>query len=181
VLDGSGSIGDHQFQMIREFAINVTNSLTIGLQNSLAGVITFSSVATLHFDLLQHTNAASLQQALNNIPYPNGHTNTAAGLELLLFSAQEGIMELRDEYPHVAIVVTDGLSNVPSATLAAANALHAADIYQVYAAGLGNADFMELKNIASDPSLVFFTNEFNANSVAELTSNFTQIICQEQS
>ena len=181
MLDGSGSVGSERFQMIREFAKNITNNLIIGLQDSLIGVIVFNSSAMIDFNLLQHTGTTNLQQALNNIPYPGGGTNTAEALQLLLSSTQDGGMGIRDGYPHVAIVVTDGRSNSESATLAAANALHAANIYQVYAAGLGGANLVELNAIASDPSLVFFTDEFNADSVAELTSNFTQMICQEQS
>ena len=181
MLDGSGSVGSERFQMIREFTNDLISSLTIGLQDSLVGVIVFSSSSSINFNLLQHTSATNLQQALNNIPYPGGGTNTAEALQLLLSSAQDGGMGIRDGYPHVAIVVTDGRSNSESATLAAANALHAANIYQVYAAGLGGANLVELNAIASDPSLVFFTDEFNAGSVAELTRNFTQMICQEQS
>ncbi|XP_065901690.1 adhesion G protein-coupled receptor E2-like [Dysidea avara] len=180
VLDGSGSVGSDRFQMIREFTMKIANSLTIGSQDSLVGVIVFSSSASIHFSLLQHTNATTLEQALNSIPYPGGVTDTAEALQLLLSSAQNGRMGIRDGHPHIAIVVTDGLSSNGAATLADANALHAANIYQVYAAGLGNANLDELNAIASDPSLVFFTNEFNADSVADLTGNFTQMICQEQ-
>ncbi|XP_065903420.1 uncharacterized protein [Dysidea avara] len=180
VLDGSGSVRSDRFQMIREFTTKIANSLTIGSQDSLVGVIVFSSSASIHFILLQHTNATTLEQALNSIPYPGGVTDTAEALQLLLSSAQNGRMGIRDGHPHIAIIVTDGLSSNRAATLADANALHAANIYQVYAAGLGNANLDELNAIASDPSLVFFTNEFNADSVAELTSNFTQMICQEQ-
>ena len=90
-------------------------------------------------------------------------------------------MGIRDGHPHIAIVVTDGESNDPSSTRTAANTLHAAGIYQVYAAGLGGADVDELNSIASDPSLVSFTTTFDTDSVIELTNNFTQTICLEQS
>ena len=160
----------------------MTAVLDIGLQDSLAGVIVFSSSASIHFNLQQHTNAATLLPALNpGIPYPGGSTNTAAALQLLLSSAQDGTMGIRNGRTQIVIVVTDGRSNNPTETIAAANSLHAAGIYQVYAAGLGGANMAELNAIASDPSLVFFLNEFDVDSVMELTENFTQAICQEQS
>jgi len=182
VLDGSSSIGSSRFQLIREFAENVAAELVIGPQNSLVGVLVFNSITAIHFNAQTHTSATTLLPALNpGIPYTGGSTNTAAALQLLLSSAQDGTMGLRNGYTQIAIVVTDGRSNDPEETLAAAAALHAAGIYQIYAAGLGSANMVEVNAIASDPSLVFFTTEFDSDSVMELTENFTQAICQEQS
>ena len=141
----------------------------------------FSSSAFIHFNLQEHTSATTLLPALNpGLPYPDSGTDTAEALQLLLSSAQDGTMGLRDGRPHVAIVVTDGRSNRPQRTRNAARALNAAGIYQVYAAGLGGADVDELNDIASDPSLVSFTTTFDTESVTELTNNFTQTICLEQ-
>jgi len=182
VLDGSRSIGSNRFQLIREFAVNVTAALDIGPEGSLVGVIVFSSSASIYFNIQQHTSAATLLPALNpGIPYPGGGTNTAEALQLLLSSAQNGTMRIRNGRTQLAVVVTDGRSSSRRKTIEAANALHAADIYQVYAAGLDNANMDEVNAIASDPSLVFLSDEFNMDSVMELTENFTQIICQEQS
>ena len=182
VLDGSGSITATRFQLIREFVESVSDTLTIGLQDSLVGVIVFSGSVSIEFNLQQHTSKATLLPAINpGIPYPTGGTNTAAALQLLLSSAQDGTMGVRNGHTQIAIVVTDGRSNNRRRTTAAADALHAAGIYQVYAAGLGGADIVELNAIASDPSLVFFTDEFDMDTVIELTENFTQTICKEES
>ena len=182
VLDGSGSVTATRFQLIREFAESVSDILTIGPQDSLVGVIVFSGSASIEFNLQQHTSKAALLPAINpGIPYPTGSTNTAAALRLLLSSAQDGTMGVRNGRTQIAIVVTDGRSNSQTATIAAADALHAAGIYQVYAAGLGGANIVELNAIASDPSLVFFTDEFDMDTVIELTENFTQTICKEES
>ena len=174
VLDGSSSIGSSRFQLIREFTENVAAVLDIGLQDSLVGVIVFSSAESIHFNLQQHTSATTLLPALNpGIPYPGGSTNTAAALQLLLSSAQDGTMGIRNGRTQLAVVVTDGRSNDPVETEAAANALHAAGIYQVYAAGLGSANMEEVNAIASDPLLVFFSNEFDEDTVKELMENLT--------
>ena len=182
VLDSSTSIGSDRYESLREFSESVASALTIGPQDSLVGAIVFSRSASIQFNLQEHTSVETLLPALNpGLPYLTGRTDTGEALQLLLSSAQNGTMGLRDGRTHIAIVVTDGESNDRARTRAAADALHASGIYQVYAAGLGGAVLDELNDIASDPSLVFITDDFDSDSVNELTNNFTQTICVEQS
>ena len=181
VIDTSGSIGSSRFQMIREFTEGLVQLLTIGLQDSLAGVILFSTDATLHFNLPTHTDIASLSTAINpDLPYDAGSTNTAAALSLLLSSAQDGTMGLRPGHPAIVIVITDGESNVNSAqTIPNAQSVHASNIFQqVYAVGVGNADLTELNAIASDPSLVFNTNSFDSTAIQQLQQTLSQRLCE---
>ena len=71
--------------------------------------------------------------------------------------------------------MTDGRSNDQQATITAANALHTSNIYdQIYAIGVSGADVTELNVVASDPSLVFFTSNFDSTGIAALEQNFTQ-------
>jgi len=183
VIDTSGSIGAPQFQMIREFAEGIVQLLSIGLQESLVGTILFSTSATLHFNLPTYTDIASLSEAINpNLPYDAGSTNTAAALRLLLSSAQDGSMGLRSGFPAIAMVITDGESNIDQAqTIPSAQAIHASNIFQqVYAVGVGNADLTELNAIASDPSLVFNTNSFDTTAIQQLQQSLSQRLCQSK-
>ena len=150
--------------------------MDIGLQRSLVGVILFGSDATAEFGVTQNIDEASLLSAINNLPYGGGSTNTAAALNLLRTAGQPGgALNLRDGFTHIAIVVTDGQSNDETATLTAASALHASNIYnQVYAVGVSGADDTELNAIASDSSLVFFTSSFDSNTIAMLEQSVTQ-------
>ena len=82
---------------------------------------------------------------------------------------------------HIAIVVTDGASSNLGATLSAASALHASNIYdQVYAVGVSGARMTELEAIASDPSLVFFTTNFDNAAIRALQSSLTQELCNSK-
>ena len=180
VLDTSGSITEARFQMIREFTEQLSMLLDIGIRRSLVGVILFSSNANVQFPVTQHTTASTLLPALNpGLPYSGGGTNTQAALNLLRTAGQTGgMLDLRPGYVPIAIVVTDGVSNNRNATLAAASALHASNIYaQVYAVGVSGADATELNAIASDPSLVFFTSNFDNAAIAALQQNLTQQLC----
>ena len=180
VLDTSGSIGTAGFQMIREFTEQISMLLDIGKRRSLVGVILFSDNAIVHFSVTLHNTASTLLPALNpGLPYSGGGTNTQDALTLLRTAGQNGdALDLRPGYVPIAIVVTDGRSNSRNATLTAASALHASNIYyQVYAVGVSGADLTELNAIASDPSLVFFTSNFNNATIAALQQNLTQQLC----
>jgi len=177
VLDSSGSIRSDRWNIIREFTVNVANSLTIGPADSLVGVIVFSDNAQLSFGLTEHSSSTTLIPALRGLPFLNSGTNTADALQLLLSASQDGRMGLRDGRACIVIVVTDGKSNDESATLAAADAFHTADICEVYAAGLGNANPTELNAIASDPSLVFNSDDFDSATVNALTDKIIEMIC----
>ena len=183
VLDVSGSIQATRFQMIREFTEQISMLLDIGIRRSLVGVILFSSTARVHFPVTQHTAASTLLPALNpGLPYNGGGTGTDIALNLLQTAGQPGgALQLRPGHVHIAIIVTDGISNNPIATISAARALHASNIYnQVFAVGVSGADATELNAIASDPSLVFFTSNFDSSAIAALQQSVTQQLCNSK-
>ena len=182
VLDTSGSIGNSRFQLFRDFVSSIARVLDVSLQQSLVGVILFSNEARIQFSLTEFTDESSLLSAIDDIPYRGGNTNTADALRLLLSSARDGTMELRGGYPHIAIVLTDGESNNQTDTKAAARELHENGGFdQVYAVGVGGANIDELNAIASNASLVQFTNKFDASTTQELQFDITQQFCNVHS
>ena len=176
MIDTSGSIGSSNFQLIREFTANVTTELINNSPNSAVGVILFATNAHLVFNLQSYTSLDTLLSAINQLPYSSGGTDTAEALRLLLATAQNGTLGLRSDSSKVAIVITDGHSNSHSATLSAAAALHASNIFDIYAIGVGGADVTELDIIASNSKFVFSTSRFDSTSVLGL-QNRILIIC----
>ena len=168
VIDTSGSIGDKNFDLIRQFTANVTAELINESPGSTVGVILFSSAAHIEFNLTAHTSLDALLSAIRTLPYSGGQTNTDDALRLLLHTAQNGGLGLRDDSLHSAIVITDGESDSPSATRSIANTLHDSNIFDVYAVGIDGASLTELNAIASSPEFVFFTNSFNSDSLQQL-------------
>ena len=177
MLDASGRITDPNFQRIKEFVkdVIIDSSLEIDEKKTSVGVILFSTNATIHFDVTKYTDEDSLFNAIDSIPYTTGSTNTAEALNLLNTSGQrDGELKLRKGSTRIAIVVTDGGSNDKSATRTAASTLHASNIFdQVYAAGVGLADDVELNTIASDPSLVFLISDFDSIALRTLNERLT--------
>ena len=177
MIDTSGSIGADRFQLIREFTANVTTELINGSPGSAVGVILFSNIAHIEFNLTVHTSLNSLLLAINELPYAGGYTNTADALTLLLQTVQNGQLGLRNNSLNSAIVITDGLSSNPTATISAANALHASNKFDVYAVGIENAHMSELQEIASSPEFVFFTRFFNSDGLQQLKDELLSHLC----
>ena len=179
VIDTSYYVGFYQFQMIREFVDNITVSLKLNSPESSVAVILYDNTARIHFNLEAHTSLSTLSPAINpGLPYYYGYgRDTAAALRLLLSSAQNGSLGIRNETSNVAIVITSGWSNNQNSTQSATAALHAANIFDVYAIGYDRADIYELNTIASDPHFVYFTNFYNRYDIEELRMNVTDQLC----
>ena len=162
MLDTSDSITGKTFQLMQRIVEDITRTLDIGSDDSLIGVILFSTDAIVAFDVTTYNVKATLLDAVRILNYNRGDTNTANALTLLHKASQPGGgLKLRNGHSHIAIVMTDGESTNTDATIAAANRLHDSDIYhQVYAVGVniipgGNR---ELAAIANPTSLVFQTS-----------------------
>ena len=177
VIDTSGSVGSSNFQMIRNFVASITIELIQNSPRSAVGVILFSSNAHIEFNLQAYTSLSTLLSAIYRLPYSGGGTDTAEALTLLLSSAQNGRLGLRNNSSNVAIVITDGRSNSASATLSAANSLHASNIFDVFVVGIGNVNQTELQAIASSPELIFFTISFNGSAFQQLENKILSELC----
>jgi len=164
VIDTSFSIGPFRLQTIRELTASITTELISNSPRSAVGVILFGRNVDIQFNLRAHNSLNTLLSAINQLPYSGERTNTADALTLLLSSAQNGTLGLRSDSSHIAIVITDGRSGSQSATLSAAAALHASNIFDVFAVGVYRADVTVLQGIASNPEFVFFTNSFYSNN-----------------
>ena len=179
VIDTSYDIGSYQFQIIREFVDNITISLKLNSPESSVGIILFDNNTHILFNLEEHTRLSTLSLAINpGLAYNSGYgRNTAAALDLLLSSAQNGSLGIRNGTSNIAIIITGGRSDSYYSTQSAAAALHATNIFDVYAIGYGNANINELNAIASDPHFVHFINISNMLDLEKSQLNVTDQLC----
>ena len=183
VIDTSSSIGYSQFQLVRELAENITTSIKVKSPESLFGLITFDDYPRLEFDILRHTDLSTLLPAINpGIPYYSDYnTNTGSALRLLLSGGDEGgFLKLRNEVSNVAIVITNGYPYTFSSLESAAKSLHAANIFDVYAVGIGNNSNSTLQLIASDPSFIFSTFFLDSSSAQQLVQDVIKELCSSK-
>ena len=173
VLDTSGNIGYENFQLIRELVANITIGFINDSPCTAVGVILFANSAHIEFNLQAYTSLSTLLSAINQLHYSKGsETNTDKALSLLLSIAENGTLGLRQNSTKVAIVVTGGKSNDELVTISAATKLHASNIFDVYAVGVGDADLTELEAIASSPKFVFLANTFSRVGLAEMINEY---------
>ena len=194
VIDTSSSIGYSRFQLVRELIENITTSIAVDSPETLFGLITFDNYARFEFNITRHTDLSTLLPAINpGLQYYRGHsTDIASALTLLLSgSVENGFLRLRNETSKVAIVITDNNydynyyyydyydyhSGTSSSLQSVANSLHAANIYDVYAVGIGNNNYYELQLIASDPSFVFSTYYLNDFTAQQLSEDVVEHLC----
>ena len=157
LVDISYNAESPQFQMIKELIDNITISLRVGSPESSVALVLFDNVTHISFTLEAINSISSLSQAIN--PRLNIYSrDTSAALSLLLSSAQNGSLGIRNETSKIAIVITGGQSDDRNSTQSAAAALHAADIFDVYAVGYGRADIYELNAVATAPDFVYVTD-----------------------
>ena len=181
VIDTSGSIGSSNFQLIKNFVASIATELIKNSPKSSVGVILFERNARIHFSLQTYNSLSLLLSAISQLPYDNGgRTDTEEALTLLLSAAQNGQLRLRNDSNRIAIVITDGHSRRSLATLKAADALHASNIFDVFAVGVANANLDELEAIASSPDFVFFTTSFSSSNLLQLSDRISFHFCSSK-
>ena len=175
VMDKSQSIGRDSFELMKELAINITNEFEIGPEDTQVGWINFHKSARVVFNLNEHNNRISLQEAIQAVPYRNGGTNISEGLLALHdhgFNESAGDRNSFD-IPEVAIVVTDGQSAL-GPIQSAATVLRENRNVNVFAIGVGpNVERVQLEAIAlagitNDSSHVYQVRGFIENELAIL-------------
>lgn len=151
VLDASTSVTEPNFELLKEFVKDFLLDADIDGGNVRVGVVIYSDADYVQFQLNTYAKKADVYNAIDDIPYRYGSTNTADALKTMrsvMFTAGNGD---RSDVDNVAVVVTDGVSNinsrrtVPEAEQARAEGIH------IYAIGIGLTDTKELDGIASKP------------------------------
>lgn len=181
VLDGSGSLEDSF-----EISLNLTKLIVEGLNfaggRSRVGVLTFSDQPSVGFYLNRYPDSTSV---LNAIAFSQvvGYTNTQAALDQLrlsMFTASNGD---RQGVDNIAIVITDGNSNVnadqtiPKAQLAQQSGI------TIIGVGIEDQDgmnLMEIEGISSQPPsrYSFAMIDTSDTGVMSTANSILDLICQ---
>ncbi|KAL5006010.1 hypothetical protein ScPMuIL_017168 [Solemya velum] len=167
VLDTSTSVSEYNFQKMITFMKNLLDKADIDNGNVRVGALTYSTQFHIQFYLSNYTSKADLFAAIDRIPYIYGSTNTADGLLTMRTDMFEASRGNRDGVPNVAILITDGLSNI-NAQRTVPEAIRAREgehNIHIYVIGIGLSDTREIDQIATPPAS---ENSFTVQTFDEL-------------
>ena len=140
----------------------------------------FSSNVRDVFYLDTYTTRMEMIDAVQQITYMRGSTNTADALAFVrnnIFQSNRGD---RSNAQNLAILITDGASSDPERTMREAVALKTAGVH-VISVGIGNwLNVFELKAIASYPvdQNVLFVD--NYNSINSIQNTIKDMVCDSK-
>ena len=179
LLDASGSVRSPNFEIMKDFVANMLSNFTIGPDDTRVGVIRFASSPSIVIPLGSINTYSQLATAVRSITYTAGGTNTHTALNLLTTAFSTA--RVSEGIPRVAAVFTDGLSNNPSATVQAAQAIHSAGIH-VYSFGIGSGiSNAELVAIASNGQQnVFLVSGFSSSDFQAVLTQLQVSTCSSK-
>ncbi|CAG2242934.1 unnamed protein product [Mytilus edulis] len=154
VLDRSGSLDASDVTDAIEFIYNVTTWLTIGDNNTLISLVTFSDDVTEEFNLGNFPNKTDLLSAIESLSNMTsyGGTYTFDALEFVLTSSFNESSGGRSGAERAIVVLTDGASLNYLQTVTMADRTRSELGAEIFSIGIGSTqDVDELNAIASDP------------------------------
>ena len=194
LLDGSGSINDNDFLLMKNFAVRVSffslftfllfsfiHSITILHQTKIVNQFAISDTA-VHVSVIQFSGSAMIQiplsgdknaitTAIRNINQAKGSTNMDAGLKAT-YDMLTGSRS-RSDANKAVVMFTDGVPDSGTNPVAVAQTLKEKSI-DIYTVGVGSGvDPTLLKKIASEP---VETHTFLADSFVKLQSLLNSLL-----
>ena len=178
-VDSSGSINYKDdgtgWDKSLQFVANISNSFTIGPDNTQVAFVVFSTTAEVEWGLTRYQDNTSLINAIMNVPYLDDHTNLNDALYLTrtqVFAPGRGS---RPRAFKVTIILTDGEDNIPEVgthlTIENARALKNDGVRLIAVGVSDDVDEDRLLQIVSSPDDLYHVDDFDAlsNLVAEIT------------
>lgn len=175
ILDSSTSVSEPNFKKMLNFVKNFLASAQLEQDIVRIGAVTYSTDVHVRFNLNTYKTRSDILNAIDAIPYTYGSTNTAGAITMMRTNMYRSHNGDRPDVPNIAIVITDGVSNVNSRkTLPEAEAARQEGIH-IYAIGIGLTDTRELDGIASKP---IDLNRFVVSGFDELRGLPQQVFSQ---
>uniref|UniRef100_A0A671FEJ3 Matrilin-2 n=1 Tax=Rhinolophus ferrumequinum TaxID=59479 RepID=A0A671FEJ3_RHIFE len=178
VIDGSKSLGEENFEIVKQFVTGIIDSLAISPKAARVGLLQYSTQVRTEFTLRNFSSAKEMKKAVVHMKYMGKGSMTGLALKHMFersFTQVEGARPLSARVPRVAIVFTDGRAQDDVsewASKAKANGI------TMYAVGVGKAIEEELQEIASEPTNkhLFYAEDFS--TMGEISEKLKKGICE---
>ena len=178
VIDTSGSIRRRRWPVVQNFVKDIIRQMEVAPNRARIGVITYADNAIFRFRLDQYSSRNDILTQIDRLPYTAGKTNTADALDMLTTQMFQDGNGQRDGVDNVAIIVSDGHSNInsentiPQAIRARVNGIHLA-----VATMENDPENLELKGIATDPDERNIFNVRRYSQLDDIVDDMVGITC----
>lgn len=108
LMDGSWSIGKRRFKIQKDFLVDVSQALDVGVAGPIMGIIQYGDDPVTEFNLRAFSSSRELKPAVDKITQKGGLSNVGKALSYITkhyFSDANGN---RGGAPNVAVVLVDG-------------------------------------------------------------------------
>ncbi|XP_058879949.1 collagen alpha-1(XXI) chain-like [Acipenser ruthenus] len=177
ILDGSWSVGDTNFEIIKRWLVNITTNFNIGETFTQVGVVQYSDNPLLEIPFGKYVSSEELIKAMESIQYMGGNTRTGIAIKFARENMFTPSTRAANGVTKIAVVLTDGKSQD--------EVKHAAEEARknritLFAIGIGSeTEEAELKAIANKPSstYVFYVDDYLV--ISKIRELMRQKLCEE--
>ncbi|CAH2285645.1 matrilin-2 isoform X3 [Pelobates cultripes] len=178
VIDGSKSLGEDNFELVKQFVNGILDSLEISQKAARVGLVQYSTHVRTEFTMAQYSSAKDMKKAVSQIKYMGRGSMTGLALKLMYeksFSEAQGSRPRSMGVPRVTIVFTDGRAQDEVSDWASRAKQNGITIYAV---GVGKAIDEELREIASAPQDKYVIHADDFSSMGYITEKLKTSICE---
>ncbi|MEQ2218232.1 hypothetical protein XENOCAPTIV_000365, partial [Xenoophorus captivus] len=154
LIDDSDSIDISDLSDTKEFITDFMKTFRIGPSQVRLGLVKYSDLPILQFDLIKYSSISDLKKALKNIQHVGGGTNTGRALA----SMESRLVAASRQGPTYLIVITAGRS--ADKVKGPAERIRAQDV-MVFAVGVKNSNKAQLQEISGDPVRTFNVPDYH--------------------
>lgn len=174
LVDGSGSIGDENFNQVKLFLRSFVSGLTVASDKVRIGLAQFTDDTYQEFLLKDHDNVQEVLDQIAQLQYRQGGTYLGKGLSFLYTNYFNLAGGSQRNVPKIAIVITDGESSdevaVPAQELRNIGVL-------IYAIGVGQYNEKQLRSVANKPASRFLFSIKNYKELQNIMDNIQRTVC----
>lgn len=176
ILDGSWSVEDVNFEIVKRWLVNITTSFNVGQKFTQVGVVQYSDSPHLEIPLGKHSTNKDLIRAMESIEYRGGNTRTGTAIEF----ATDRLFGLSERgqagISRIAVVLTDGKSQ--DEVVKAAEAARKKGVI-LFAIGVGSETEMdELRAIANKPFSTYVFSVEDYKAISRIMQVIRQKLCE---
>ncbi|XP_026164663.1 collagen alpha-1(XXI) chain isoform X2 [Mastacembelus armatus] len=177
ILDGSWSVEDVNFEIVKRWLVNITTSFNIGQKFTQVGVVQYSDDPVLEIPLGKYSSNKDLIKAMESIEYMGGNTRTGTAIKF----ATDKLFGLSERSPlgisRIAVVLTDGKSQ--DEVLKAAEEARKKGVI-LFAIGVGSeTEEAELRDIANKPFSTYVFSVEDYKAISRIIQVIRQKLCEE--